>query len=65
MALKNIDVKKIIGKKDKDQYELSTHSVFLSGKLVEALSIMQSIINNPDEMDFHNNKIKEFYKQFI
>ena len=59
-----IDIKKVFGATPKTAFEASDLAIKAQQELLEALLIMQSIIDNPKEMDFHNSQIVKFINKF-
>jgi hypothetical protein len=60
----NFDIKKILGETPNTPFEAIDLMVKKTQQLIDSLHIMESIIENPNEMEFHNKRIIEFLKQF-
>lgn len=63
--MKNFDIKKIVHVATGNPFELSEHLIKTEVDLVNALHIFHSILENPDEKEYHDKKIKEFYEKFV
>ena len=58
-----IDTNKITSS-PKNQYEAVTSMIGAEQKLIDAIFILQSVIDNPDDMDLIEPRIITFLKQF-
>lgn len=61
--MENLDIKKIV-KTPKDQWETIHFLVKAEQQLIDAIHIMQSVLDNQNEIEFHNERMKNFIKQF-
>ena len=58
------DVKKIIGETPTNAFEAVDMAIKAQQELIAALHIMQSIIDNPDDMECHNRHITNFLNKY-
>jgi len=59
-----LDVKKIIGKTPTNAFEAVDLAIKAQQELMSALHIMQSILDNPTEMEYHNRQMTNFLKNY-
>lgn len=58
-----IDIKKVI-KMPNSTWSAIDYLIKSEQHLISAIHIMNSILDNPDSMDFHNKEIEIFLNQF-
>ncbi len=61
--VKMLDIKTVISSPE-NGFEAVDAMVKSEQKLIDAIHIMQSVIDNPDEKEFHERKMKKFLEQF-
>ena len=59
----NLDVKELV-KTPKDQWEAIQYLEKAQQRIIDAIHIMESILDNPNEMPFHKKRIELFIEQF-
>lgn len=63
--MENFDVKKVLGVTPTNQFEAIDLMNKAQQELIEALHIMQSALNFPEEKVIHENSMVKFYSKFL
>lgn len=62
--MKTIDVKKVLGETPTNAFEAIDLMNKAQQQVFDAINIMQSALEYPDETEFHNKKMSEYVKRF-
>lgn len=62
--MENLNIKKLLGETPENAFQAIDLMIKAQNQVVDATHIMSSIIDNPNEMEFHINRMNKFLNQF-
>lgn len=64
LNMKDLNIKKVIGKAPDNQFEAIELLNKAQQQVIDSIHIMQSIIDNPQDLESHTKRIEKYLNQF-